>query len=48
MKAIKKATEKSKPISGIKAGALAKKTNGLRFAPGCHSSPGLKAWDFLA
>jgi hypothetical protein len=24
------------------------KMNGLRFALGCHSSPGLKAWVFLA
>ena len=24
------------------------KMTGLRFAPGCHSSPGLKAWGFLA
>jgi len=40
--------KKKNPLPGLKPWVSGIRRNNLRFAPGGHSSPGLKAWSFLA
>jgi hypothetical protein len=40
--------EEMNRLPGLKPWVSGIRRNNLRFAPGGHSSPGLKAWSFLA